>query len=312
MHRLIKNVCQLGLLLLCIALGAYLFALSGLKNLDNEARVSLGGEYLTTPAGVISYNRQGPADGPVVILVHGFSTPKFVWDQITPSLAEAGYHVVSFDHLGRGFSDRPEGPYDANLYQNELSSLISGLELQTPLTLVGYSMGGANVVDFTASNLTLVKQLLLIAPAGYMPSSDTILSKPLIGEWITTVFGKYYALSGIRKEIEAGLAPADMATKFEQQAQYRGYTNALLSTLRHYPMADMAHRYRIIGEADIPVTAIWGTDDQIVPYNGTKRMKQDVNQLELVSLDGGNHNITYARAKEVSAALLNTLDLQPD
>jgi len=61
-----------------------------------------------------------------------------------------------------------------------------------------------------------------------------------------------------------------MVTRFEQQAQYRGYSDALLSSLRHFPMTDLSDRYRIVGEAGLPVTAIWGTDDQIVPYSGAQ------------------------------------------
>ena len=311
MMGMFKGLKWLVLLLLLVVVSAYGIARSGSKPLDQAARDQLGGDYLQTAQGVLSYTRQGPADAPVVILVHGFSTPKFVWEQVIPTLLAAGFQVITYDHLGRGFSDRPAGPYDAALYRSELTGLITGLELATPLTLVGYSMGGANVVDFTAANPTQIKQLLLIAPAGYMRNAESLspLNTPLLGEWLATVFGKQYARGAIRSEIEAGLAPADMLDKFEQQAAYSGYTDALLSTLRHFPMADLAHRYRIVGETDIPVTAIWGTADKIVPYEGAALMAEDVGQLKLITLPDGTHNITYARAKEVAAALVSALRL---
>ena len=100
------------LLLLLAAAAAYGVARSGIKTLDQDARNALGGLYLSTDNGVLSYTRQGPADEPAVILVHGFSTPKFVWEQVTPYLLEAGYQVITYDHFGRGFSDRPAGPYN--------------------------------------------------------------------------------------------------------------------------------------------------------------------------------------------------------
>jgi pimeloyl-ACP methyl ester carboxylesterase len=298
-------------LLLLLVVSAYGIARSGSKPLDQAARDQLGGDYLQTAQGVLSYTRQGPADAPVVILVHGFSTPKFVWEQVTPTLLAAGYQVVSYDHLGRGFSDRPAGPYNAALYRSELTGLIAGLELATPLTLVGYSMGGANVVDFAATNPTQIKQLLLIAPAGYMRNAKSLspLTTPFLGEWFATVFGKQYARGAIKSEVEAGLAPADMLDKFDQQAAYSGYTDALLSTLRHFPMADLADRYRIVGETNIPVTAIWGTADKVVPYEGAALMAEDVAQLKLITLTDGTHNITYARAAEVAAAMVSSLRL---
>lgn len=297
------------LLLLLVAAAAYGVARSGLKTLNQDARNTLGGLYLQTDNGVLSYTRQGAAHEPTIILAHGFSTPKFVWEQVIPHLLEAGYQVITYDHFGRGFSDRPAGPYDSTLYQSELSSLIQGLNLSTPLSLVGYSMGGANVVDYAASHPDQIKQLVLIAPAGYMRDSTfaSIVNVPVLGEWLTTVLGKQFAYTGIKAEVDAGRAPADMLDKFEAQAIYDGYTSALLSTLRHFPMADMAHRYRKVAATDIPVTAIWGTADKIVPYEGAALMAQDLPRLELITIDGANHSMTFGQAEVAANALLKAL-----
>ena len=137
--------------------------------------------------------------------------------------------------------------------------------------------------------------------------SAAIINIPLLGEWIATVLGKQFAYTGIKSEVDAGRAPADMLSKFETQAAYRGYTDALLSTLRHYPMADLAHRYSTVGNTDIPVTAIWGTADKVVPYDGAALMAEDLPQLELITLEGANHNVTYGEAVVVADALLEAL-----
>lgn len=204
MMGMLKGLKWLVLLLLLVVMSAYGIARSGSKPLDQTARDQLGGDYLQTAEGALSYTRQGPAEAPVVILVHGFSTP-------------------------------------------------------------------------------------------------------LLGEWLATVFGKQYVRGVIKSDIAAGLAPADMLDKFDQQAAYSGYTDALLSTLRHFPMANLADRYRIVGETDIPVTAIWGTADNIVPYEGAALMAEDVGQLKLITLPDGGHNIAYARAEEVAAAMVSAL-----
>ncbi|MFT4519516.1 MAG: pimeloyl-ACP methyl ester carboxylesterase [Halioglobus sp.] len=309
MRLLIKFFTRTLLLILLLAVVAYAIARAGLKDLDQAARDELGGHYLQTDHGLLSYTREGSLAAPVVILVHGFSTPKFVWQQVTPAVLAAGYQVISFDHLGRGFSDRPEGPYDSALYQSELAGLIQGLNLNTPLTLVGYSMGGANVVDYAASHPEQIKQLVLIAPAGYMRNTPDAspLAAPVVGEWVTTIFGKSYARQSIESEISAGRAPENMLEKFDQQAAFTGYTDSLLSTLRHFPMADLSDRYRIVGGTDIAVSAIWGTADKVVPFDGAGLMMDDVPQLKLTPIKGANHNMTYGQADEVSAALVHAL-----
>jgi pimeloyl-ACP methyl ester carboxylesterase len=63
-----------------------------------------------------------------------------------------------------------------------------------------------------------------------------------------------------------------MLALFDAQAGYKGYSAALLSTLRHYPMNDFGDRYRALAATNIPVTAIWGTADNIVPYTGAALM----------------------------------------
>jgi pimeloyl-ACP methyl ester carboxylesterase len=310
MIKIVKYLSWTVLLALIAGVAACGLTRLGLQELDQHAREDLGGFYLQTERGLLAYTRQGPVDAPAIILVHGFSTPKFVWEQLTPFLLDAGYQVVTYDHFGRGFSDRPDGPYDSALYQSELSSLIAGLDLKTPLTLVGYSMGGANVVDYAASYPQHVEQLVLIAPAGYTRNAESvsIMIAPVIGEWLFTMFGRQLAYASIQEEVEAGRAPPDMLVKFETQAAYGGYTDALLSTLRDYPMANLAHRYRIVGATDIPVTAIWGTADNIVPYAGAKLMAEDIPQLQLITLEGSNHNITYGEATLVAGALLEALN----
>ena len=309
MRRLITYVIRALLLVLVLAAVAFAVARGGLKEVDQTTRDEWGGSYLQTEHGILSYTREGPVDAPAVILVHGFSTPKFVWEQVMPAVLAAGYQVISFDHLGRGFSDRPEGPYDSALYNSELAGLIQGLKLNTPLTLVGYSMGGANVVDYAALHPEQVKQLVLIAPAGYMRNAPNAspLAMPVVGEWLATVFGRGYARQGIESEINAGRAPANMLEKFDQQAAFAGYTDALLSTLRHFPMADFSDRYRIVGGTDIAVWAIWGTSDTVVPFDGASFMMEDVPQMKLTELKGANHNMTYGQADDVAAALVHAL-----
>ncbi len=309
MRLAVKSFVLLVVFVLALAAVSFGVTRAGLKDLDHAARNEHGGSYLRTDYGVLSYTREGPVDAPVVILVHGFSTPKFVWEQAIPAVLAAGYQVISFDHLGRGFSDRPEGPYDSALYNSELAGLIEGLNLNTPLTLVGYSMGGANVVDFAASYPDQVSRLVLIAPAGYMRNSPEAspLAMPVVGEWLATVFGTRYARRGIESEINAGRAPESMLEKFDEQAAFAGYTDSLLSTLRYFPMADLSERYRIVGGTDIDVWTIWGTADEVVPFDGAGLMKEDIPHMKLTAIKNANHNMTFGQADDVAAALVHAL-----
>lgn len=54
----------------------------------------------------IFYREAGPADAPVILLLHGYPTSSFMYRNLIPVLAER-YHVIAPDLPGFGFSDSP-------------------------------------------------------------------------------------------------------------------------------------------------------------------------------------------------------------
>jgi pimeloyl-ACP methyl ester carboxylesterase len=55
----------------------------------------------------IFYREAGPANAPVVLLLHGFPTSSFQFRELIPSLADR-YRVIAPDYPGFGFSEVPE------------------------------------------------------------------------------------------------------------------------------------------------------------------------------------------------------------
>lgn len=54
----------------------------------------------------VFYREAGPADGPIVLLLHGFPTSSFQYRELIPHLADR-YHVVAPDLPGFGFTEVP-------------------------------------------------------------------------------------------------------------------------------------------------------------------------------------------------------------
>jgi len=296
--------------LLLVMTGTYFYFQFSLKELTPEVRAKLPGEFVQLEDGVVSYYWKGPEDGDIVVLVHGFSNPKFVWDGNVNALATAGFRVLAYDHYGRGYSDRPNIVYDTNLYVRELLNLLNALHITKPVTLVGYSMGGGNVVGFAGRYPERVKKLILIAPAGYIPQPKglaALASVPVVGEWLMTVVGRKRVLDNIRKDVDTGRARSDMIDKLEDQLQYRGYLEALLSTMRHYPMHDLSEDYESVGRLNIPTYAIWGTDDEVVPFAGSEKVKHAIPHVKVIPVEGARHSVTYTEATKVNKILVDLL-----
>ena len=67
-------------------------------------RISINGVALNVGVG-------GPADGPAVLLIHGFPDDHQVWRHQWPALIAAGYRVIAPDLRGFGWTDAPPGGY---------------------------------------------------------------------------------------------------------------------------------------------------------------------------------------------------------
>src|SRR3954469_16269787 len=69
----------------------------------------------------------GPADGPLVILLHGFPEFWFGWRYQIGALAAAGFHVVAPDQRGYNLSDKPRGVarYDIDILAADVIALAA-------------------------------------------------------------------------------------------------------------------------------------------------------------------------------------------
>ena len=111
--------------------------------LDDRSRNSAPGHFTKLSQGRTHYKWHGPSDGPVVVLVHGLTTPSYVWTALLPGLTGAGYRVLRYDLYGRGFSDRPKGAQTGAFFVRQLQDLLQDQGVDGPVPVVGYSMGGS-------------------------------------------------------------------------------------------------------------------------------------------------------------------------
>lgn len=139
--------------------------------LSDTARSAAPGGFVRLSQGYVHYGLEGPETGETVVLVHGFSTPMFIWERTVPDLARAGFRVLSYDLYGRGYTDRPDVAYDEDLFAGQLMELLNALDIREPVNLVGLSMGGAIATIFTTRHPE--KVTALIPHTVFHPVDDT-------------------------------------------------------------------------------------------------------------------------------------------
>ena len=89
------------------------------------------------------YVDAGPADGPVVVLLHGQPTWSYLYRDVITALGAAGMRVIAPDHIGFGRSDKPTEATDYTFARHIdwIHSLVVGLRLRE-ITLVVQDWGG--------------------------------------------------------------------------------------------------------------------------------------------------------------------------
>lgn len=95
--------------------------------------------------------------GPDVVLIHGFTLDRRMWDSQVPALAEH-FRVTRYDVRGFGRSIPVVGPHDPTA---DLRSLLDHLKIRQA-HIVGMSMGGSIAIDFALSQPERVARLVLI------------------------------------------------------------------------------------------------------------------------------------------------------
>jgi len=83
----------------------------------------------------------GPADGPLVLLLHGFPEFWWSWRHQLVALGDAGFRTVAPDLRGYGGSDKPPRGYDAYTLSSDVAGMIRALGARDAY-VVGHDWGG--------------------------------------------------------------------------------------------------------------------------------------------------------------------------
>ncbi|OBF19269.1 epoxide hydrolase [Mycobacterium kubicae] len=83
----------------------------------------------------------GPADGPAVMLVHGFPENWWEWHKLIGPLAADGYRVLCPDLRGAGWSSAPQSSYTKTEMGDDLAAVLDRLGVEK-VKLIAHDWGG--------------------------------------------------------------------------------------------------------------------------------------------------------------------------
>jgi pimeloyl-ACP methyl ester carboxylesterase len=105
---------------------------------------------MRTPAGRV-FVRLAKGDGPTILLLHGYPSSSFDYQQVVAHLA--GRAWLTLDFLGFGLSDKPRPHRYSLLEQADIVQAVVASETSGPVVLVAHDMGTSVTTELLARDL---------------------------------------------------------------------------------------------------------------------------------------------------------------
>ena len=281
--------------LIVIAVAAALTVLYRIRNperveLDDAARQRAPGKFVTLADGRTHYQVAGPDSGQRVMLVHGFSVPSYIWDSTTAALTAAGFRVARYDTYGRGYSDRPDVAYNPDLFDRQLQQLLDSLGWRDPVDMIGLSFGGLVTANFIGRHPGRVRSLALIDPvAGPRDPVPGMFQIRGAGPALWRMMALPDMAEGQLSDFVEPAKWPDWPAQYREQMQYRGFGNALLSTLQEAQHVVLDSLYARVGASGTPTLLIWGKEDQTVPIERAESVRRAIPAASYHPIDAAGH-----------------------
>jgi len=125
-----------------------------------------GVETLTLKVGDDSIFLRKAGEGPPVLLLHGGACDSADWVETMVPLS-GSYTFYAPDLVGYGQSDRNRDGYYLSDFTDSTKGLIEALGLDSPLVIVGHSLGGRVALDIALNHPDRVRKLALIDTTGF-------------------------------------------------------------------------------------------------------------------------------------------------
>ena len=275
--------------------------------IDARARVDVAGGFVGSTQGITHYDISGPDSGRTVVLVHGFSVPSYIWDSTVKRLSEAGYRTLRYDLFGRGWSDRPDAPYDGPMYDAQLNELLDSLHVVGPVDLMGLSFGGFVTAHYLTTHSARVRSLTLVDPVATTATVPGIMTVPVLGPWLWQTRAVPTMPAGQPPDFLHPEHFPDWVDRYLPQMRFRGFGRALLRSRITLSKTDFNSLYAQAGKTGVPVLLMWGKQDHTVPILESSVIRRNIPQVEFLPVDSAGHLPHIEQSATVHAKMLQFL-----
>jgi pimeloyl-ACP methyl ester carboxylesterase len=249
----------------------------------------------------IFYREAGPADAPVIVLLHGFPSSSHMYRDLITALHDS-YHLIAPDYPGFGNSDHPrvnEFGYTFDHLSEVMEKFLHALGLKK-FSLYMQDYGGPVGFRIASKHPDWIEALIIQNTNAYEEGLTSLFERfrPLwekrtgTTEWrVTKSFGRSGTIWQYAHGARDRRRISPDAWNMDQYFLDRPHNHSIQlklqqdfgSNVKRYPeWQDYFRKHQP------PTLVVWGKNDKIFSPQGAEMYKRDIKDIEVHLLDTGH------------------------
>ncbi len=283
------------------------------------AEIALG--YIETSRVRLHVAEAGPADGPLVVLLHGFPECWYGWRHQIGALAAAGYRVLAPDQRGYNLSDKPRGldAYAVDRLAADVIGLIAARGRDTA-AVVGHDWGAGVAWWLALRHPSWLERLAILNvphpaallrhlrgdPAQWLRSWYFLFFQlPRLPEVLLRANGYEGMARGLRRSAQAGTFSANDLARYRAAWSRPGALTAMIDWYRAAARRppSLPDNPRVA----VPTLVLWGARDTALSRAMAAESVAYCDRGRLALFEDATHWVQHDEAARVNALLLDFL-----
>ncbi len=233
-------------------------------------------------AGTVRYFENGPADGPVVVFVHGLLVNADLWRRVVPELAGAGLRTLAVDWpLGAHHLPMPRADFSPPGLADLIASFLADLDI-ADVTVVANDTGGALTQILMTRHPDWIGRVVLTPSDSFdrfFPPVFALLPKLARVPGGTWLIARALQLAVVqRSPLAFGLLAKRPMPKATLDSYVRPSRESRLIRRDLRSFLRQVHRRHTLAAASLlhhftrPVLLAWATEDSLFPIDLAERL----------------------------------------
>lgn len=256
--------------------------------------------------GELSLNVVDQGVGQPLLLIHGFPLDHTMWQFQIEDLSR-DFRIIAPDLRGFGSSDLNDNPMSMAQFADDLERLLTALEVDSPVSVCGLSMGGYIAWEFWRRHPQRLSRLILCDTRAAGDNAETQNTRRSTAERVLRDGTDFLAKMMIPKLFaQETLEQKSALVEATRQVLLDTSPTAIAAALNG--MAERKDATDWLSEIRIPALLLCGVADSITPTDEMQQIAKTIPEARYVTIPQAGHMAPLENPQVCNRELRNFLE----